>query len=233
MKKIFTLIVLNIVVFSAFSQTKNFIDQPFIETRAKVDTLVSPDKIYLQILITEKDTKGKISVEKLENNMADKLISLGIDLKKQLFLSDVASNFKKYFLRRKDILKSKSYQLIVYNAMSAGEVIVGLESIGISNVDLYKTEYSKMKNLQLTLKSKAIIQAKKQAEALVKPLNQKLGKAIYISDLSSYNNYAIQGRAAGLKVMYEVAQTPNYKPVNIDFQKIKVQSEVNIKFKIE
>ncbi|MCF6182133.1 SIMPL domain-containing protein [Lutibacter sp.] len=233
MKKGILIILVNLVAITAFSQTKNFIDQPYIETRAKVDTLVSPDRIYLQILITEKDTKGKIAVEKLENNMATKLVSLGIDLKKQLFLSDVASNFKKYFLRRKDILKSKSYQLIVYNAMSAGEVIVGLESIGISNVYLYKTEYSKMKNLQLALKSKAIIQAKKQAEALVKPLNQKLGKAIYISDLSGYNNYAMQGRAAGLKVMYEAVPTPNYKPVNIDFQKIKVQSEVSIKFKIE
>jgi hypothetical protein len=233
MKKGILIILVNLVTITAFSQTKNFIDQPYIETRAKVDTLISPDRIYLQILITEKDTKGKTSVEVLENKMAKKLTSLGIDLKKQLFLKDVASNFKKYFLRRQDILKSKSYQLIVYNAMSAGKVIVGLESIGISNVDLYKTEYSKMKNLQLALKSKAIIQAKKQAEALVKPLNQKLGKAIYISDLSSYNNYAMQGRAAGLKVMYEVVPTQNYKPVNIDFQKIKVQSEVNIKFKIE
>jgi hypothetical protein len=233
MKKGILIILVNLVTITAFSQTKNFIDQPYIETRAKVDTLIFPDRIYLQILITEKDTKGKTSVEVLENKMAKKLTSLGIDLKKQLFLKDVASNFKKYFLRRQDILKSKSYQLIVYNAMSAGKVIVGLESIGISNVDLYKTEYSKMKNLQLALKSKAIIQAKKQAEALVKPLNQKLGKAIYISDLSSYNNYAMQGRAAGLKVMYEVVPTQNYKPVNIDFQKIKVQSEVNIKFKIE
>ncbi|MFT7250898.1 MAG: lysozyme, partial [Flavobacterium sp.] len=46
----------------SFAQTKNFIDLPYIETSAKVDTLVVPDKIYLNIMITEKDTKGKISV---------------------------------------------------------------------------------------------------------------------------------------------------------------------------
>ncbi len=233
MKKIFTLIALNIVVFSAFSQTKNFIDQPYIETRAKVDTLVSPDKIYLQILITEKDTKGKVSVEKQENKMATKLVSLGINLKKQLFLSDVASNFKKYFLRRQDILKSKSYQLVVYNAQSAGKVIVGLESIGISNVHLLKTEYSKLENLKLSLKSKAVSKAKKQAEALLQPLNQKVGDAIYISDISGYNNYGMQGRAVGLKVSYEMAPKANFEPIDIDFQKIKVQSEINIKFRIE
>ena len=157
MKKALILIVLSLIVTTGFSQVKNFIDQPYIETRAKVDTLVSPGRIYLQILITEKDTKGKISVEELEHKMANKLVMLEIDLKKRLTLSDVASNFKKYFLRRQDILKSKAYQLVVYNAQSAGKVIVGLEAIGISNVQLYKTEYSKIDDLKLALKSKLYI----------------------------------------------------------------------------
>lgn len=30
-------------------QTKNFIDQPCVETTAKVDTLIKPDVIYLDI----------------------------------------------------------------------------------------------------------------------------------------------------------------------------------------
>ena len=37
-----------------FSQSKNFIDQPFLETTAKVDSLVEPDRLYLSILIQEK-----------------------------------------------------------------------------------------------------------------------------------------------------------------------------------
>jgi len=233
MKKTILLLVVALIFTNGFSQTKNFIDQPYIETRAKVDTLVSPDRIHLQILITEKDTKGKISVEELENKMANKLVSLEIDLKEQLTLSDVASNFKKYFLRKQDILKSKAYQLVVYNAQSAGKVIAGLEEIGISNVQLYKTEYSKIEDLKLNLKTKAIIKAKKQAEALLKPLNQKLGNAIYISDMSNYNNYGLQGRAAGLEVSYTMKEANDFEPIDIDFQKMKVQSEINIKFIIE
>ncbi|NOR28272.1 MAG: DUF541 domain-containing protein [Lutibacter sp.] len=233
MKKIILLLVLCLIFTNAFSQTKNFIDQPYIETRAKVDTLVSPDRIYLKILISEKDTKGKISVEEFENKMAVKLVSLGVDLQEQLTLSDVASNFKKYFLRKQDILKSKAYQLVVYNAQSAGKVIVGLEEIGISNVQLYKTEYSKIEALKLNLKTKAIIKAKKQAEALLKPLNQKVGTAIYISDVSNYNNYGLQGRAAGLEVAYDLNKSKTFEPIDIDFKKIKIQSEIGIKFKIE
>lgn len=65
MKKI---LILSLILLSAksFSQTKNFLDLPYIETSAKVDTLVVPDKIYLNIMVTEKDTKGKISVEEQE-----------------------------------------------------------------------------------------------------------------------------------------------------------------------
>ena len=60
MKKIIITVLTTLFVTNiGFSQTKNFIDQAYIETSAKVDTLVTPDRIFLTILITEKDTKGK------------------------------------------------------------------------------------------------------------------------------------------------------------------------------
>lgn len=232
MKKGILIILVNLIAISAFSQTKNFIDQPYLETRSKVDTLVSPDKIYLQILITEKDSKGKISLEEQEHKMANKLVELGINLKKQLFLDDAASNFKKYFLRKQNVLKSKTYQLIVYDAVSVGKVLTGLESIGISNVDIIKTEYSKIETLKLNLLSKAIAKAKMQAEALVKPLNQKVLNAIYISNNTNYINYSLQGKAGGIK-MSLMKDKKQLAPVDIDFQKIKVSSEVFVKFKID
>ena len=99
MKRLITLTLFLITIsLQGFSQQKNFIDQPYVETNATVDTLINPDRIFLNILITEKDTKGKTSVEELENKMAEKLKTLGIDLDKQLYLSDLSSNFKKYFL---------------------------------------------------------------------------------------------------------------------------------------
>lgn len=162
-KKLLTFMLLIFGLCYGFSQTKTFIDQPYIETTARVDTLVIPDRIFLSILINENDTKGKISVEELENKMASKLKSLGIDLEEQLTLSDLGSNFKKYFLKNQKIEKNKSYSLLVYNAKSAGEVIVNLEQIGVSNVELSNTEYSKLDQLTLDLKSRAILKARSQA----------------------------------------------------------------------
>ena len=218
----------------SFSQTKNFIDLPYIETSAKVDTLVVPDRIYLTIILTEKDTKGKISLESLEQKMADKLTSIGIDLSKQLVTFDLSSNFKKYFLKQQDILKAKSYSLLVYDGKTAMKVIVDLESENISNVSLEKTEYSKIEQLQLELKTKAILKAKQNALSMANPLNQKVGNAIFISDFNDMPD-ALQGRMAGIRIrgISSSNKSSVYEPIDIEFQKIKVETEVNVKFRLE
>jgi hypothetical protein len=234
MKKIGLLLIIALFSLKGYSQEKNFIDQPYLETTAIVDTLVVPDRIYLSILITEKDTRGRTSVEELENRMNTKLIALGIDTKKQLTLSDVTSNFKKYFLKGTDVLKNKAYTLLVYDAETAGKVIAGLESIEISNVHLNKTEYSKLEQLKIELKQKAVLKAKKQAESMLKPLNQNIGKALYISDINSNITNALQGRVAGIQIRgYSSYKAEEYKPIDIEFEKIKIESAVTIKFGIE
>ncbi len=232
MKKIGLLLWLVSLCTNTFAQTKNFIDQPYIETTAMVDTLVVPDRIYLSILITERDTKNKISVEELENRMNKKLKDLGINTKKQLFLSDVTSNFKKYFLRGTNVLKNKAYTLLVYDALTAGKVIVGLESIEVSNVHINKTEYSKLEELKIDLKRKAVLKAKMQAEAMLKPLNQKLGKAIYISDL---NNSDYFPRKAEIRMNGLMSKNADIlaEPIDIEFKKISIQSNLTIKFSID
>ncbi|MEK6153054.1 SIMPL domain-containing protein [Flavobacteriaceae bacterium 3-367] len=228
--KIALLLLFFAVSLAGHSQTKNFIDQPYLETTARVDTLVVPDRIHMSVLITEADTKGRTSVEKLENRMATELKALGIDTDKQLSLSDLGSNFKKYFLRKTDIQKSKEYLLVVYDGLTAGRAIQALESIGIANVNLVKTEYSKIEELKIALRKQAVGKAKTQAEAMLEPLNQNLGRALFISDLNT-NIVRFQQRAAyGLE--YAKAADSS-QPLAVEFEKIKVESTVNVKFAME
>ena len=229
----FKILFLLLISNSVFSQTKSFIDLPYVETTVKVDTLVIPDRIYLTIVISEKDTKGKISVEELEKRMANKLTSIGIDLSKQLSLNDLSSNFKKYFLKQQEVLKAKSYTLLVYDAKTAGKVIVELENTEISNVFLEKTEYSKIEQLKLELKSKAILKAKINAKFMTEPLGQKVGKVIFISDNNNVSN-SFSGQVAGLQIRgMNAFKESKFEPLDIEFQKIKVETELNAKFIIE
>ncbi len=216
--------------FLGHTQSKNFIDQPYLETTAKADSLVEPDRIYLSILIQEKEDRDRTSVEKQEREMASALEELGIDLKKQLKIEDLASNYKKYFLRKKSVLKSKNYELVVYDGLTASKVLVHLEAKGISNVRLVKTAYSKTEALKLMLRSKAILKAQAQANSLVKPLGQALDKAIYISDKYYSNNYYPQ-RMNRMKVAYDTDGVVE-KPLDLEFSGIKVESEVMVRFSI-
>ena len=229
MKNTLILLLLFGTVHLAVAQTKNFLDIPYLETSARVDTLVTPDKIYLSITITEKDSKGRKSVEEQENKMAQAFRGLGIDLDKQLFIKDLSSNFKKYFLRQKDVLKSKRFSLLVYSGKQAGDALAALERLKIANTYLEKTEYSKMDALELELKSKAVKKAKKKAEALVAPLNQKVGKALHILDNSipSYPRTSVRQK---VNVYAEASAARTPEPLDLDFEQIKVETSVNVKF---
>jgi uncharacterized protein YggE len=216
----------------AIAQEKNFLDHPYIETSADVDTLVVPDRIFLNIMLTEKDTKGRISVEDLELKMETALQSLGIDTRTNLSMEDVASNFKKYFLKTQDVLKAKSYSLMVGDAITAGKVVVTLEDLGISNVQLTKTEYSKSESLLLQLRAKAISRARLQAEYLTKPLDQQVGKAIFISDLDPmYISTALQG---DVPVLFRVMNQQDRKSAaDIEFAKIRIGCQVQVRFMLQ
>ena len=233
MKK-FALLALLLIGTKSISQSKNFIDLPYIETTAKVDTLVIPDRIYLNISITEKDTKGKTSVEELESRMNDKFKSLGINVETQLTLNDLSSNYKKYILKQQDILKTKNYTLVLYDAKISGKVLIALEEIEISNVILEKTAYSKEDEMYLILKSKAIEKAKKQAIAMTKPLNQKVGNAIFISDVNNNIIRGIPGANAGVIFRAKsISSNDEFIPADIEFAKIKIETSLNVNFKLE
>lgn len=217
-----------------FSQGKNFIDQPYLETFAKVDTAVTPDRIYLKILITEKDTKGRSPVEELEAKMERALKNLGIDTKQDLTLNDLASNFKKYFLKRQDILKGKVYTLLVRDAQTAGNVIIALEGAGISNIHVDRLEHSKMELIRLGLKAKAVAKAKKQAGYMARAIKQNIGPAIYISDQSIVSvPPTMQGKVAGIQIRGAATiKGDRFEAADIEFKRITVESTVAVNFKL-
>lgn len=230
------LIPLLILIFSkSFSQNKNFIDQAYLETETEIDSLIVPDRIYITIMLNESDTKNRKSTEELEKTMQQVLQSLQIDTEKDLSLLDFSSDIKKNLFSGQNILKSKNYSLLVRDAVTAGKVLAELEKSEISNVSIEKTEYSKAEKLLLDLKSKAIIKSKENAEQMVKPLNQKIGKAIYISDLTSSIANQLQGKAPGLQIRgyASIYGNKTEEPILIEANKIKFTSKVNVKFIIE
>ena len=130
------------LIFSGFSQSKNFIDQPYIESRVTKDTLISPDRIELSLVLDENDTKNKESVEALEKKMFLQLKQMDLNLETQVSLSDSDSNFKFYALKKTGVLKSKHYVVELHNASQVGELMQRMESAGISNISILSVKVS-------------------------------------------------------------------------------------------
>lgn len=230
MKKSFLIFAFAFLQNFVFGQ-KNFLDQPYLETSAKADTLITPDRIYLSIQINEADSKNKKSVETQEKEMEATLKSLGINTEKDLVLLDLASNFKNYLFKGQNILKSKRYELLVKDAVTAGKVLISLENIGISNANIDRTEYSKAEELSLILKIQAVAKTKKIAENLAKPLGQKVGKAVHIRDDFDQsgrivrNSMTVSAKVRGLSISPE--------PIDIEIKKIQFEAEISVKYILE
>ena len=228
--KLITLFVLTFLV--GQTQTKNFLDQPYLEVAGNADTLVTPNEIYIKIIITEKDTRDRISVEELELKMYNAFKALGIDVDKNLTTSDMASNFKFYFLRSKDVMKSKQYILRVSDAVTASKVFIELENLGISNTSIDRVDHSDLESIKNKMRSKAIDNAKARAVALTKPLNQTVGPAIHIADNEVYNtSNQLRGRLEEVVVIgYGTRKQSGADLPKIEFEKIKVATNINVKF---
>ena len=133
---------------------------------------------------------------------------------------------KKYFLRSKEVLKGKQYSLLVYDGLTAGKVMAALEDLDIANTYLEKTEYSKMDELELELKTRAVKKAKQKADALTQPLGQKVGMAIHIVD----NSQPYYPRYNQPRMEMKAMDAAPAEPLDINFEKIKVEAQVNVKF---
>ena len=231
MKQLTALVFSLLSVLLTNSQTKNFIDQPYIEVNGSADTLVTPNEIYIRILLSEKDTRDRASIEELEQKMVTALKGMDLDTEKDLTTSDMTSNFKSYLLKSKDVIKSKMYTLKVKDAITASKVFIKLEESGISNTSIERIDHSDLNNLKNRMRTKAILDAKERAIALTKPLDQTIGSAINIVDTDN-NSQLLQGRVPGIQVRgMTLVQSNGYIDLpKIEFEKIKVTAGINAKF---
>ncbi len=160
-----------------------------IEVSTRVEKQVTPDVIYVGITIDEQQNKGKVFIETKEKEMIKSLQGLDIDVAKNLTVKDMESDLKKYFLKKDNILSTKSYTLKLSTAAQVAAVFDALNSIGISKVSVDKVSISP--ELQKQVKDELLVsaaqKAKENAVILAEAVGSKAGKAIYIQNYYSFS----------------------------------------------
>jgi uncharacterized protein len=218
----------------AFGQTKSFIDQPYIEVTGEADTLITPNEIFIKIIISERDSKDKLSLEDLETKMINAFKAMNINTEKDLTTSDMLSNYRFYLLKQRDILKVKEYNLKVTDAATAATVFLKLEDIGISNTSIDRVDHTEYKQIENKCRTSAIEIAKAKATSMTRPLNQSVGRAIFIADMGQESDNQLHGRLSGIRIRGTSSlDKRKYEQPKIEFQEIRITTTVNVKFILE
>lgn len=221
---------------AAIAQTggKNFIDLHYIEVTGKAEMEIAPDDIFIGIQINEKDFKGKTLAE-VEKSMYSKLIELELDLKENLTVKDLASNFRYYWFNKAEVQLSKEYQLLVHDGKTAGTVFIELQKLGISNVSISRIENSKISDFRRQVKIAAMKAAQEKAKDLTLAIGQDIGTAIYVQEIETPVNHT---NAASSNIMVKGYSSTNIygssvPAPDIEFEKIRLEYSIVVRFELK
>ena len=217
--------------YSLVAQTKNFIDQPYIDVKGYADSFVVPNEIFIKVTVSEKDTKDRVPLEVTEENMVKGLKDLEIDTDKDLSVSDLGSNYRYYILKQKDIIKSKTYTIKVTTAVAATKVFMLLEDLGISNSTIDRVDYSDKETVKNTTRSKAVENARRTALRLTSAIGQNIGPAIYIGDMDPTDILTADRTVRFNFTTTKSSGADKYQNVpKIEFDRIKISTTLSVKF---
>ena len=202
----------------------------YIQVNGRAEKEIAPDEFYLQIIINERDSKGRISVESQQRDMIAALRKLGVDVEKQLKVANLSSEF---FKKNTSVATAK-YQLQLGSAAEVAKVWQALDALGISNVSILKVSHSKLEAYKQEVRLAAMRNARQSACEMAEAIGQSIGKCFYIYDSNNnvmpvfYDNMAVMRSAKAMGVAEDAAAD---EP--LDFKTIKLQYNVQAKFVLE
>lgn len=210
---------------------------PYIEVSTRVEKQITPDLIYIGIKINEQESKGKVKIEEKEKQMILMLKELNIDVEKDLTVDDMSSDIQKYFLKKANILASKSYTLTVKKADEAMAVMDALNSINIPDVELKGTAISP--ELEKEVKDELLVaaaqKAKENAAILAEALGSKAGKVIYIQNHYNFaQTYGANFTMRSVKAMAVSDEAASYVSIpSLEVSKTPISINIICHFAIE
>ena len=202
----------------------------YIQVNGRAEREIAPDEFYLQIVINERDSKGKVSVESQQRDMIAALKRLGVNVEKQRKVANLSSEF---FKKNTSVATAK-YQLQLGSSAEVGKVWQALDGLGISNVSILKVSHSQLERYKSEVRVEAMRNAKQNAATLAEAIGQTIGKCFYVYDSNNdvmpvfYNNMAVMRSAKAFDAAEAVAEE---EP--LDFKTIKLQYSVQAKFVLE
>lgn len=236
MKIFYLFISVLLIAANSFGQSSdNCIKDPYISVSGTAKMEIIPDKIFLNIVLTEKDRNDKKQLSEIEVLFLGVLEKLNIN-RDDLSLSDANSSIIRVPWKGKKISKSKQYQLMVKDVKTLSSLLNELEMVDISHVSISFVDHSKIEEYKKEVKIKAVMAAKEKAEYLLNAIGKEIGDPIEISENSYGVLQSLQSKVAGVNVTMRGQRSEDaqyFIDDQITFEKIELEYSVFAKFKIK
>jgi len=223
----------------SFAQTNsdNESAKPYIEITGTAEKEIVPNEIFISITIRERqEGKEKITIDKQEADLKEAIKSLGIPLD-YLFLSDANANYINVKWSKKDVITKTKYLLKVEDALMVGKVFEKLDDLKIIGAYISKVSHSKINEFKREVRIMAIKAAKEKADYLLMAIGEQTGKPMKIHESLSHqinnSNLNVRGGKKESRLSYTEEFYESDKGGTIQFQKIKLQAAIYVKFEIK
>ena len=229
MKKLIAMAVVALMALPAAAQMQEAYPS-YIQVTGRAEKELTPDEFYLQIVINERDSKGKISVESQQRDMVAVLRKLGVDVEKQLKMANMSSEF---FKKNTSVAMAK-YQLQLGSSGEVAKVWQALDDLGISNISILKVTHSQLDKYKQEVRLEAMRNARESAQEMAGAIGQTIGKCFYIYDSNSnvlpvmYDNAVLMRSAKAVADAESVAEEDP-----LEFKTSKLEYGVQAKFVLE
>jgi uncharacterized protein YggE len=176
-----------VLLFTMVTQAQEMKPIPMINVSGEGKIKVTPDQAAISISV---ETKGvKASDVKKENDIKiDAVLKFikKMNIAKEDFQSQRINLYPNYdYEKKKSNYMATQTVVVLLKDLNKYDVLMdGLVDLGINRIDNVEFKSSKMEALQTDARKLAIQNAKAKAEDFVSVLNQKVGKAMTISDNS-------------------------------------------------
>jgi len=212
------------------AQESKIIPQITVSGEGKIS--VMPDRAVLKFGI-QNSGKEASEVKNLNDETVDKVLKYikKFGIATTDYKTTQVSLRKEYdYEKKKHFYKAvQSIQITLKDLTKYDELMAGLVDTGINNIDNVEFKSSKIEEHQSNARKLAIQDAKKKAEDYVSVLNQKVGKAIMITDNSQpiyppmYKNVVFEAMASDAGSARET----------VAIGEIEIITNVNVSFLLE
>lgn len=213
------------VIISQFNYGQNLQTSPFIEAIGTAEKEITPNEIYIGITLKEKmEGRNKVTIEQQEKLLFEQLKKQSISLE-QLQLSDAAS--QELTLRKKtnQLISQKEYELKVSTIEEVNRALDAFDAANIKSSYIAEMTHSNIEEYRKEVKILALQAAKNKATYLLESINQKVGNALEVVEVSDVRASNVGSNVAYSYKLEESDHQISIKPITIKFS-MKAKFEI-------